>query len=210
VSPFRLWVGLLAVSAFASDAKLDSVLKAVELRYNHAKTMQVLFHEEYTPLGRAHRTDSGTLLLRRPGHMRLDYSQPSGKLAVADGKFFWIYTPGENRVEKMKLQDTEDMRAPLAFLLGELHFGKEFRNLQGRPEGTDTRITAEPKSDNLPYSKVEFVVTSDNRIREVKVTRFDQSILDYTFEQEKLDPRLEDKLFQFEMPKGAEVVEGVQ
>ncbi len=76
------------------------------------------------------------LMLRKPGRMRWDYSQPTGKLFVSDGKFLWLYTPAENRVEKMKLQETDDMRAPLAFLLGKLHFDKEFRNLQGTAGGS--------------------------------------------------------------------------
>jgi outer membrane lipoprotein carrier protein len=89
-----------------------------------------------------------------------------------------------------------------------LNFEKEFRNLQTRSEGGGTRIMAEPKTDNLPYSAVEFVVTGENRIREVKVTGFDNSILDFTFEEESLDPPLDGKLFQFQAPPGAEVVEG--
>lgn len=201
-------MGLLAVSAFAGDAKLDSLLKAVESRYNRAKTLQVLFQEDYTAQGKPRRSESGTLLLRKPGRMRWDYSQPKGKLFVSDGKFLWLYTPAENRAEKMKFQESDDMRAPLAFLLGKLNFAKEFRNLQARPEGADTRITAEPKTDNLPYSAVEFVVTPESRIREVRVTEFDQSILSFTFDQEKVDPPLDDKLFRFQAPPGAEVVEG--
>ena len=70
--------------------------------------------------------------------MRWDYSQPKGKLFISDGKFMWLYTPaghGHPRAEKMKLQESDDMRAPLAFLLGKLNFEKEFRNLQARPEG---------------------------------------------------------------------------
>ena len=140
------------MSAFAGDPALDSLLKRVETRYNSAKTLQVLFHEDYTPPGRAKRSESGTLLLRKPGKMRWDYDQPKGKLFVGDGKFLWLYTPLENRAEKMKLKESDDLRAPLAFLLGKLDFQKEFRNLQAKVEGTDTRITAEPTSDNLPYS----------------------------------------------------------
>jgi len=208
VSPLRLLMGLLAVSAFAGDAKLDRLLKAVESRYNRAKTLQVLFQEDYTPQGKPRRSESGTLLLRKPGRMRWDYSQPKGKLFVSDGKFLWLYTPAENRAEKMKFQESDDMRAPLAFLLGKLNFEKEFRNLRARSEGADTRVTAEPKTDNLPYSAVEFVVTPENRIREVRVTGFDQSILSFTFDQEKVDPRLDNKLFRFQAPPGAEVVEG--
>ncbi|MGA2270685.1 MAG: outer membrane lipoprotein carrier protein LolA [Bryobacteraceae bacterium] len=216
MSPPRLFLGLLAVSAFAGDAGVDRLLKGVEARYNRARTLQVLFHEEYTPPGPggapARRSESGRLMLRKPGRMRWDYSQPKGKLFISDGKFMWLYTPagpsGHPRAQKIKLQESDDMRAPLAFLLGKLNFEKEFRNLQARPEGADIRITAEPKTDNLPYSAVEFVVTAENRIRAVKVTGFDNSILDFTFDEESLNPPLNDKLFQFRAPAGAEVVEG--
>ena len=208
----RLVLGVLVVSAFAGDAGVDRLLKGVETRYNRATTLQVLFHEEYTPPGPgggpARRSESGKLMLRKPGRMRWDYSQPKGKLFISDGKFMWLYTPAENRAEKMKLQESDDMRAPLAFLLGKLNFEKEFRNLHARPEGTGTRITAEPKTGNLPYSAVEFLVTAENRIRQVKVTGFDNSILDFTFEEESLNPPLDAKLFQFQTPPGAEVVDG--
>jgi outer membrane lipoprotein carrier protein len=203
-------IGLLAVSAFGADAPLDALLKGIETRYNQAKTLQVLFREYYTPPGRPRRTESGILLLRKPGRTRWDYSQPKGKLVVSDGKFLWIYTPADNRVEKVPLKESDDMRAPLAFLLGKLNFQKEFHNLKAVPEGAGMRITAEPKSDSLPYSQVEFVVTPDRVIRQVKVTGFDKSILDFTFDQERVDPKLDAKLFQFQVPPGAELVEGGQ
>ncbi len=198
------------VSALWGDPQLDALLKRVESRYNGAKTLQVLFKEQYTPAGGMRRTESGLLMLRKPGRMRWAYSQPPGKLFVSDSKSLWLYTPDQNRVEKMKLQESEDMRAPLAFLLGRLHFEKEFRNLQARAEGADTRITGEPKTDNLPYSKVEFVVAPDFHIKEVKVVGFDQSILEFAFDQERVNPALDAKLFQFQMPKGAELVEAGQ
>jgi outer membrane lipoprotein carrier protein len=198
------------VSAFAGDSALDALLKRVETRYNRAKTLQVLFHEEYTPPGRAKRTESGSLMLRKPGKMRWDYDQPKGKLFVSDGKYLWLYTPAENRAERMKLKESDDMRAPLAFLLGKLDFQKEFRNLRATPEGAGMRITAEPKTDSLPYSAVEFAVDADQRIKVVKVTGFDRSILEFHFEEEKVDPTLEAKLFQFQAPKGAQLVEAGQ
>ena len=207
---FRLLIGLLAVSAFGGDAALDGLLKRVETRYNQAKTLQVLFHEDYTPAGRAKRTESGTLVLRKPGKMRWDYDQPKGKLFVSDGKYLWLYTPLENRAERMKLKESDDMRAPLAFLLGKLDFQKEFRNVQGRSEGPDMRITAEPKTDSLPYSAVEFLVTPDQRIKVVKVTGFDHSVLEFRLDEEKVDPPLDAKLFQFQVPKGAKLVEAGQ
>ena len=203
-------IAVLAASGLAADAPLDNLLKSVEARYNKTKTLQVLFKEDYTPMGKTRRSESGLLMLRKPGKMRWDYSDPKGKLFISDGKFLWLYTPSENKAEKMKFQESDDMRAPLAFLLGKLDFDKEFRNLQARPEGDSMRISGEPKTDNLPYSAVEFLVAQDSRIREVKVTRFDKSVLVFTFDQERMNPPLDNKLFQFQPPKGTQVEEGDQ
>jgi outer membrane lipoprotein carrier protein len=210
VSPFRPLIALFAVSACASDPALTTLLKGVETRYNQARTLQVLFHEDYTPPGRPRRSESGTLQLRKPGRMRWDYDQPPGKLFLSDGKFLWLYTPDDNRAEKMKLKESDDMRAPLAFLLGKLDFSKEFRNLQAKPENSGTRIAAEAKTDNLPYSDVEFLVAPDYRILSVKVTGFDHSITEFRLAEEKVNPPLDAKLFQFQAPKGAQLIEGGQ
>jgi outer membrane lipoprotein carrier protein len=210
VSLFRLWIGALVLPAFAAGPPLDTLLKNVETRYNRAQTLQVLFNETYAPPGQIQRTESGTLLLRKPGRMRWNYSQPKGKLFVSDGKYLWLYTPDNNQVERRKLKESEDMRAPLAFLLGKLNFKKEFRNIQARAEGDAQRISAEPVSDNLPYSAVEFVVAPDFTIREVKVTGFDRSVLTFRLDQEKLNPALDSKLFEFRAPAGATVVDSEQ
>ena len=69
------------------------------------------------------------------------------------------------------------------------------------------RVTGEPVRDDLPYSAVEFVVTFDDRIKELKVTGWDHSVLHYTFDQEKLNLPLEEKLFRFQMPPGAKLEE---
>jgi outer membrane lipoprotein carrier protein len=198
---------LLAVCAYGADPQLEALLKGVEQRYNKAKTLQVLFKEVYTPPGKPRRTESGLLMLRKPGKMRWQYSQPAGKLFISDGKWIWLFTPQDNRAEKMKFKETDDLRAPLAFLLGKLDFDKEFSNLRGHREGNGMRIEAEPKTENLPYSAVEFLVGPDHTILEVKVTGFDKSIIHFTFAEERLNPPLDNKQFTFQAPKGVELVE---
>ena len=49
--------------------------------------------------------------------MRWEYSEPAGKLFLSDGKLIYYYNPVSKRAEKLKLRESEDMRAPLAFLL---------------------------------------------------------------------------------------------
>ena len=198
---------MTAVLASAGDLSTTHLLKAVESRYNRAQTLQVKFAETYSGTGQAARTEAGVLYLRKPGRMRWEYTQPTGKLFVSDGKEVYLYLPGENRVDKMPLKDTEDMRAPLAFLLGKLNFEREFQNIQAKAEGDGFLVTADPKSESLPYSKVEFLVSPTFAIRKLHIVGQDQSILDFTFDDEKLNPALANSLFQFHPPPGAEVVE---
>lgn len=198
-----LWL-LSAIAAVAADPPL---LKSVENRYNHAQSLKLSFSEVYTGTRRPAQTESGTLYLRKPGRMRWEYAAPAGKLFLSDGKAVYLYTPDDNRAEKSKLKESDDMRAPLAFLLGNLDFSKEFQHFQFRPQGADTWITAEPKSQNLAYKQVEFLAASSGEIRQVLITGQDHSKLSFTFSGEQLNVPVAPALFTFRAPPGAVVVE---
>ncbi len=209
VTRFALWVSLFALPAVAAPRDLMSVLKAVETRYNNAKTLEVHFQQQYRQ-GRRTRQESGELYLRKPGRMRWAYTQPAGKLFISDGKYMYLWVPDQNRVERTSMKETEDMRAPLAFLLGRLDFNRDFGKYITRPEGDGLRIEAEPKSEKMPYSKVDFTIDAGNRIRHLVITGQDQSVMEFTFDNEKINPPLAENLFRFQAPPGAEVVEGSQ
>jgi outer membrane lipoprotein carrier protein len=196
-------VSLTAGLLLADDASLKQTLKSVEDRYNHAQTLQIDFSEAYTAQGKARKPETGTLYLRKPGRMRWQYTAPMGKLFLSDGKFLYLVLPDSKRVQKMKTKESEDMRAPLAFLLGRLHFQRDFQHFQSRAEGAGAWVSAEPKSPDLPYTQVEFEVTPQFEIRRVKVTGQDHSVLDFHFDRETLNPQLDGKLFQFSLPPGA-------
>lgn len=212
VTRLALWVSsacLLGVCPIlqAADANLNALLKGVEQRYNRAKTLQVHFVESYSVQGRARKSESGGLTLRKPGRMRWDYTAPSGKLFLSDGKDVYLYTPESHRVEKTKLKASEDMRAPLAFLLGKLDFAKDFRDFDFKPQGANYLITAKAKNNQLPYEKIQMLVTPDFEIQQLVVDGQDLSILTFQLDGEKLNPPVDDALFKFQMPAGATLVD---
>lgn len=210
VSTRALWCVLWLAPLSAATSDLDALLKAVEARYNHTQSLRLDFSESYAGIQRPVQKESGTLWLRKPGRMRWDYAAPAGKLYISDGKDVVAYTPGDASAEKSKLKESEDARAPLAFLLGKIEFKKEFRNFQMRAEGDQTWITAEPKSQNLAYTKVEFLAQPDGEIRRVRITLQDQSIMDFTFMNEQLNAPVSPSMFQFHPPPGVQVVEAAQ
>lgn len=200
------WTWLLCLPA-GRAADLAAILRRVEARYNRAQTLEVAFEQFYQGQGRAWKPERGRLWLRKPGRMRWEYTQPAGKLFVTDGKYAWLYTPESKQVERTRLKETEDLRAPLAFLLGRLDFQRDFKRFLGRPEGDGYRITAEPKSDRLVYTEVEFLVDGRDRIRQLRIRGQDRSIMEFRFQDERINPPLREDLFVFRAPAGTTVVE---
>jgi outer membrane lipoprotein carrier protein len=186
-------------------ADVPSLLRKVEARYNTPRTMQMSFEMSMSGQARINRTESGTLYLQKPGRMRWDYRVPEGKVFLADGKYIWLYSPSAGRVERSPMKESDDMRAPLAFLMGRLDFDRDFKEFRTRPEGEDLYVAATPKSDRAPYSMVEFLLTPDGRIRMLKVTQ-DNAVMTFLLSEEKANPKLDPALFRFQAPPGVEVV----
>jgi outer membrane lipoprotein carrier protein len=191
----------------AETADIAKILKGVEDRYNRTQTLQVSFSQSFTLQGRK-RTEKGELYLRKPGRMRWEYAVPAGKLYVSDGKYVYSYVPSDNRAERMNFKETEDMRAPLAFLLGKLKFHDDFRDFATQADGRGSLfITAIPKSDKLPYTEVTFLVSPDSVIHYLSVKGQEGSVTEFVFENEKQNPKLSDALFRFTPPPGAEYLD---
>src|SRR5437667_9984056 len=127
--------GILLLASVARVAALPSVhntAAAVDGHYNHLRTLQADFTEIYQGSG-IERTESGTLWLKKPGKMRWEYRSPEEKLFVGDGKDAWLYLPAEKQVHKSSMRKLEDLRSPLAFLLGKTKLEKESQLLSFAP-----------------------------------------------------------------------------
>lgn len=200
---------LLACAAVPAWTQTDimRLLRGVEERYNRPRTVQIQFEQTLKGHGGAPRREAGTLYLLRPGRMRWDYQRPKGKFFLVDGKNVYFYSPNIGRVEKSPLKESDDMRAPLAFLIGRLDFQRYFREFRSRPEGGNTHIVAKPKSDRAPYAAVEFLATPEHRIAALKVIGHDESVMEFVFSSEVINPRLDENLFTFQPLPEVEVIE---
>jgi outer membrane lipoprotein carrier protein len=206
----RFALGLaLSVSILTAESSVDQLIRRTENRYNGARSLRLHFVENFSAAGRTRPAETGTLTLQKQGKMRWEYEQPAGKLFVVDGKQIYLYTASDNRVEKMPLRSTEDMRAPLAFLLGHLELKKEFRNFRVRTVQDGEWLEAEAKSDRVPYESIALLIDQTGPIREARIAGRDGSSMVFRFSNEVMNPRVDPKLFAFVPPPGAEVVDGV-
>lgn len=196
-------------ASLAAQTRISPILAGIETRYNAIRTLQVQFTQVFR-FGPRSRTESGTLYLQKPGKMRWDYADPAGKVFLSDGKFVYLYSPSTNIVERSPFRATDDLRAPLAFLLGKLDFQRDFKRFTLKPQEPNYWITAEPKNEKSPYSMVSFLVSPNFEILEVEVAGMDQAVNRFRFQGEQRNLPLADSRFAFQPPAGSRFVEAEQ
>jgi outer membrane lipoprotein carrier protein len=207
-----VFVMLLAVAGLAADSPdVSAIAKHVDDRYNHLHTMQADFTEVYTGAA-VDRTESGALYLKKPGKMRWEYRSPREKLFLSDGKSAWFYLPDDRQVRKSSLKQLDDLRSPLAFLLGKTKLEKELQGLSLAPDMQplspgDTVIRGVPKAMADRVSEVLLEITPDYRISRIVIEQADGSRTDFRIADQRENVALSDDLFRFTAPPGVEVVE---
>lgn len=198
---------LLCFAAALPGQDLGDVISGLELHYNRLATLQVDFEQELRYGGSPRKLERGTLYLLRPQRMRWDYTRPPGKLLVADGERMKMYSPNTNQVRTVFLDESSDLRGPLAFLLGRLNLKRQFKNLRiddrGRPA-----LVGEGRSGQESYTSVEFFYDASNdfRLDEVRAHGRDESVTIFRFKNEQVNPRLDPSLVEFTAPPGAEIL----
>ena len=206
-------LGLAAAFATASPVPdAHAVAQAVDERYNHLHTLQADFTEIYRGAG-MERTESGTLWLKKPGKMRWEYRSPKGKLFLSDGKDAWFYVPGERQVRRTAVKKLDDLRSPLAFLLGKTKLEKELQALSVAPDvaplaAGNVVLRGVPKSLADRVNQVLLEITPEQWIGRIIIEEVDGSVTEYRFSNQKENVAVPDGQFQFAVPDGVEVIDG--
>ena len=215
--PFRLSIAvlvtaaLLPVAGLAVDVKM--VAAAVDSHYNRLRSLQAEFTEVYRGAG-MERTESGTLWLKKPGKMRWEYRSPKDKLFVSDGKDAWFYVPDDRQARKTAAKKLEDVRSPLAFMLGKTKLEKELQGLSLAPDVLPMQagnivLRGVPQALADRVSEILLEITPEHEITRIVIQEVDGAATEYRFGEIKENVAIADGRFQFKPPAGTETVEGL-
>jgi outer membrane lipoprotein carrier protein len=215
-----IFVAVLAAAQQAAQPTpqdVHSIAAAVDEHYDHLRTLQAEFTEIYRGSG-MDRTESGTLWLekgglKKPGKMRWEYRSPKAKLFVSNGKDAWFYVPDDRQVRKSDARKLDDIRSPLAFLLGKTKLEKELEGLSVAPDVTplaadDVVLRGIPKALADRISEIQLEVTPQHQIDRIVIDEVDGSETEYRFSDEKENEPIAASRFDFTPPAGIEIVEG--
>lgn len=187
--------------------------KRVNEHYNRLQSLKAGFSEEYEGLG-MRRGEAGTMLLRKPGRMRWEYTSTPGKLFILDGKYAWFYAPGDTQVQRIAASQLDDLRSPLRFLLGHTKIESELQGLklsliEQTGKSPHYILTGAPKGQQKRIAKLSLTVTPEGAIQSIVIEEVDGAHTVFEFTGEVANPAVPESAFHFTPPAGVPVVDAL-
>ena len=198
---------LSAGSVRAQIPTAAQLAKRVDDRYDHLQSLEIRYTERYRGMG-IDRTETGTLLLRKPGRMRWSYDAPAGKVFVLDGRDAISYTPGDAQANRLPAKQLNDLQSPLRFLLGHTALSREFNGLSIAPIEGGYSLSGVPKGMAQRIRSVFFTVDGRGVIHGLQIDETNGSITSFTFTDMEENVPAPDTDFVFIPPPGVTVVNG--
>ncbi len=147
---------------------------------------------------------SGTLAFQRPGKFRWNYAKPYPQLIVGDGKRVWIYDEDLKQVTVRKL-DAALGATPAALLAGDNSAMQAFvLQDEGTEDGLEW-LSAMPRNKESSFERIRMGFGAAGLERMELTDAFGQTT-QLRFVGLERNPGLDQGLFQFTPPPGADVI----
>ncbi len=198
---------VLAFSAVepACAQTVQDVVARVESHYGEVQNLTATVKQKnfLKAIGRS-QTFEGTLWIRKPGRLRIDYT--NGQVILVDGKTASFYSKKSEQLIRKTFTDVQQMNIPVAFLLGAAHIRDDFGVLQPDPKSPRS-LELLPKKPGAAMKKL--ILVTDETGRATNITIFDKSgnTTEIVLTNERESAAISDKTFTFKAPKGTEIIE---
>lgn len=207
-------LALLPLSQAGAKAKdFNDLIDGVERSFAKMEDFSADFVQiEQNPLNRNNQT-SGHVYLMRPRKMLWEYKKPEDEIFVSNGKTVYFYVPADHQVNKDAVKETFDDRIPLMFLLGRSNLRSEFSQfelLNTTPFLEGTKVVRMYPKRKTDYKDVVMEVDpASYQIRRLIMTHTDGSRSEFVFSNIRTNTGLKASLFDFKVPPGVNVVQGI-
>ncbi|OAI20166.1 MULTISPECIES: outer membrane lipoprotein chaperone LolA [Methylomonas] len=155
--------------------------------------------------GKPAQTSSGKFYLSRPGKFRWNYQKPFVQEIVSNGGKVWFYDADLEQVTVKQLDDSLGS-TPALLLTGQIDIEEKFKlQEQGEDEGMNW-VKLSPKNEESGFKYILIGLERDQLGGMELSDNFGQLTRIY-FSNIQINPKLEEALFNFKAPKGADVFE---
>jgi outer membrane lipoprotein carrier protein len=212
----RYLAGLVLVLARAispqpvQPASADAVARDLQTKYGRVTDFSADFVHSYRGgVLKQQVSESGHLLVKKPGKMRWEYTTPEKKTFVSDGHKLYSYIPADKQVIVATVPPDDQAPTPALFLAGkgniQRDFSVAFDKVAEAPAGT-IALKLTPKKHEPEFDWLTLVVEPDTLKLSMMVTVDPQGGRSvFSFKNLKENVGLADNEFVFKMPRGVDV-----
>jgi outer membrane lipoprotein carrier protein len=209
-----LGIGLMAVmtvSVGAQSPTPDTVARDLQRKYDRVADFSADFVHSYRGgVLKQQATERGTLLVKKPGKMRWEYTAPEKKLFVSDGHKIYSYIPQDRQVIVGTMPRDEHAPTPALFLTGKGDITRDFnasfeKVAEAQPGSFVLKLT--PKRREPEYESLTLVLDPKTLTIQMLITVDAQGGRSaFTFSNLKENVGVADNQFVFKMPRNVDVV----
>jgi outer membrane lipoprotein carrier protein len=202
----------VVVDTRAVDPTAAELAEALQRKYDAVKDFSADFVHTYQGgVLKKQLTERGTVLIKKPGKMRWDYTAPEKKQFVSDGAKIYFYIPADKQVIVSTVPPDASATTPALFLAGKGRLTSEFTPSfielpAGLPAGSRA-LKLVPKSKQSDYDWLVLAVDPATLAIQGLVTVDAQGgTSTFAFTKLQQNVGLADNQFTFKIPRGVDVV----
>ena len=195
--------------AAESELTLEQILDRVEKHYT-GKSFQANFIQEST-IKAMDIVDfaSGKIFVRYPGMMRWEYEKPEKQTIITDAHKLWIHRPEDNQVLTGSAPAFFSDGKGASFLSDIKLVRKKFKiSLEKSTKDFFYELMLQPLEKKLDVTDIRLAVTK-NTFTVIRIITYnsygDENRIEFTNHQ--FDVKLDESLFSFKIPPGADVLQ---
>ncbi len=203
---------MLGVSTNAAELTPAEWAQALQRKLDTIKDFSADFVHSYEG-GVLHKrlTESGHLLVKKPGKMRWEYNAPDEKLFVSDGVKLYSYIPQDKQVIVATVPRGDQASTPALFLAGKGNLGRDFSASAGQvPAGMPAGTRALKLVPRTPQPDYDWLVLafdpSTLQIHGLVTADAQGGTSSFSFTSLKENAGIPDKAFTFKIPRGVDIV----
>ena len=173
--------------------------------FNGLLTMQADFDQQVLDGNRQLlQSSQGHMWIMRPGRFRWDYETPYKQQLVADGERLWSY---DEELEQVTVKPASEVltSTPAMLLSGDQPLELLFNIEESSATAAEQRVTLIPKSDDSNVTRLH-VHFSGGLLTHIDAEDSFGNTTQFSFTRLERNPQLDEKLFSFTPPAGADVV----
>jgi outer membrane lipoprotein carrier protein len=200
------------VEVQGADPTAPELAEALQRKYDGIRDFSADFVHTYRGgVLKRQLSESGTLLVKKPGKTRWEYKVPEQKLFVSDGVKIYYYIPEDKQVIVSDMPSGDRAATPALFLAGKRHVTRDFTpTLETLPPGMPAGSRVLKLVPKVPQQDYDWLILALDpttlALRGLVTGDAQGGTSSFTFSNLKENVGVTDRSFAFNAPRGVDVI----